>query len=142
MRFLIGSFALIFLTAPSVVAQDPRPDLSGEWWNERCSHMDLTISGENVSGNYWTGVGSGIGDAFDLVGFNSGDMLAFSVNFGTEGSLTSWSGQHTVVRGVEMIPTLWHLAANLSPDAGEEETLWRSIWSGANTYVRNKPAHC
>jgi hypothetical protein len=137
----ISAFLLFGATAVGI-AQDAKPDFSGEWWNERCSKMSLTVNGESLTGKYETAVGSGTGNQFDLVGFTSGDVVAFSVNFGTEGSLTSWSGQDTMVNGKETIETMWLLAANLSNDADEPKTIWRSTWTGADNFVRAKPASC
>jgi len=36
-------------------------------------------------------------EEFDLVGFASEHLLAFTVNFGEYGSLTAWVGLHTIV---------------------------------------------
>ncbi len=140
--------ALILLLPPSgLTAQDApndarNPEFSGEWWNELCSRMDLDVENGRLSGSYWTGVGSGQDEEFELTGFVSGDLIAYSVNFGSQGSLTSWSGQHTVERGEEKIKTMWLLAGNLSSDEEEADTLWRSIWTGANTYTRDRPEFC
>lgn len=131
-----------FAITTGAIAQDAAPDFSGDWWNERCSKMSLTVTGQNLTGKYETGVGGGGGKQFDLVGFTSGDMVAFSVNFGTEGSLTSWSGQDTFINGQEVIETMWLLAANLSNDADEPKTIWRSTWTGADNFVRAKPSSC
>ncbi|TAW32062.1 hypothetical protein ELH93_22250 [Rhizobium leguminosarum] len=142
MKIVAISLSLLFTAITGASAQDATPDFSGEWWNERCSKMTLTVTGESLAGKYETGVGGGSGHQFDLAGFTSGDMVAFSVNFGTEGSLTSWSGQDTMVNGQEMIETMWLLTANLSNDTDEPKTIWKSTWTGADNFVRAKPASC
>lgn len=98
--------------------------------------MELTQQGEAVTGTYRTQVGSpGDQEVFDLVGFASGDLLSFTVNFGKHGSLTSWVGQHTDLNGVGMIRTLWHLASNVR-DAQEPDRLWGAILAGADNFTR------
>ncbi|WP_420882179.1 avidin/streptavidin family protein [Rhizobium gallicum] len=141
MKIALASLCL-YLAGLSTALGQTAPNFAGDWWNGRCSKMSLTVNGEQLSGKYETAVGGGTGTEFDLTGFTSGDMVAFSVNFGSEGSLTSWAGQDTMVNGLETIETMWLLAANLSDDADEPKTMWRSTWTGADNFVRTKPAHC
>lgn len=131
------------------IAQDPDPNsiFPGEWWNERCSKLDIQLAAADadnrlVSGLFVTGVGSGSGTQFKITGFAAGDMIAFSAALGSTGSLTSWSGQHTIINGTETIVTQWLLAANLSEDADEEKNMWRSLWTGADSFVKQKPSNC
>ncbi|MEW6267778.1 MAG: avidin/streptavidin family protein [Thermodesulfobacteriota bacterium] len=117
-------------------------DFSGKWFNQHGSMMDLRIDASGrVTGIYRTGVGTPKPSAqFDLVGFVAEDVIAFSVNFGTHGTLTSWVGQHTEdERGNAEIRTLWHLARNV-PDADEPAKLWGGVWSGCDTFRRTEPA--
>jgi hypothetical protein len=100
--------------------------------------MELTISGNNITGVYRTNVGSPQpSEEFSLVGFATGDLLTFTVNFGKYGSITAWAGQHTEpTPGEYVIKTLWHLAKNVA-DPSEPEDLWSAILAGANTFRRS-----
>ena len=141
MRSIAAALIGFGLFLSPVLAQTPI-DFSGSWWNDRCSKMDLTVTGEQLGGTYASAVGTGGGTPFPLVGYRSGiDLLAFTVNFGPVGSLASWAGQHTVERGTEKIITMWHVTANVA-DADENAKLWGSILTGSDTFYRTKPGHC
>ena len=123
------------LAAPKLAAT---ANFNGKWVNDLGSKMDITTNASgNLSGTYQTAVGSPTEhEKFDLVGFISGDLITFSVNFGKYGSLTSWAGQHTVdSTGSALIKTLWLLSENI-PDAQEPDKLWGSILAGANNFMR------
>lgn len=115
----------------------PTVDFTGKWKNNLGSEMELeALTNGRVKGIYRTGVGQPAPtEEFELVGFASGDLLSFTVNFGKYGSLTAWAGQHTVENKVERIYTLWHLARNVK-DAEEPKELWGAILAGANTFER------
>lgn len=122
------------------VAKDapvPSVDFSGKWRNDLRSEMDLKVDpAGSVTGKYRTGVGNPTpSEEFDLVGFASGDLLTFTVNFGEYGSLTSWAGQHTVVSGAEQVKTMWILARNVE-DAEEPAKLWGAVLTGSDTFRR------
>lgn len=143
------SIAFLLLLSGAALAQEPVPTdiFPGVWWNERCSKIDVQLAAAGadnflVSGSFTTGVGTGTGSPFDITGYAAGDMIAFSAALGSTGSLTSWSGQHTLVQGTEKIITQWLLAANLSEDADEDKKLWQSLWTGADNFVKQKPSHC
>jgi hypothetical protein len=75
-------------------------------------------------------------EEFALVGFASGDPIAFSVKYGKHGSLTTWAGQRTVEGKTEKICKLWHLAQNI-PNPDEPDQLWSGILAcGANDRMR------
>ena len=118
-------------------APAPTVNFNGTWKNELESEMNLTVDAQgNVSGKYRTGVGApGPVEEFSLVGFASGDLLSFTVNFGDYGSLTSWAGQHTVESGLEIIKTLWLLARNVK-DPDEPANLWGAVMTGCNNFTR------
>lgn len=115
--------------------KSPTPDLNGKWKNELGSEMLLTVAANGqVTGRYQTMVGSpGDTEEFDLIGFASGDLLSFTVNFGKYYSLTSWVGQHTEESGVEIIKTLWLLAKNVEDEPGQ---LWGAVLTGYNNFNR------
>jgi len=118
-------------------APPPAVNFNGKWRNELHSEMEIVVdSAGSVTGTYRTGVGSPSStEEFDLVGFASGDLLSFTVNFGEYGSLTSWAGQHTIEGGAERIKTMWLLAKNVE-DANEPASLWGAVLTGANTFSR------
>ncbi len=120
--------------------QIPAPiiDFSGLWTNRLGSEMDLTMADGKITGKYRTAVGDPTPtEEFELCGFVSGDLITFTVNFGKYDSLTAWTGQHTVEKGIETIYTLWHLAKNIR-DEDEPKLLWAGILTGANTFVRRE----
>lgn len=118
-------------------APAPVINFNGKWRNELLSEMDLVVDEiGSVTGKYRTGVGSPSPiQEFDLVGFASGDLLSFTVNFGQFGSLTSWVGQHTVEAGGEKIQTMWLLAKNVE-DSIEPASLWGAVLTGADIFRR------
>jgi hypothetical protein len=121
----------------STAAPAPSVNFNGRWRNELKSEMELTVdTAGSVTGVYRTGVGSpGPTEDFDLVGFASGDLLSFTVNFGEFGSLTSWAGQHTIEGGSERVKTMWLLARNVN-DADEPQSLWGAVLTGSDTFHR------
>jgi len=130
-----------FSTIKSVAGEPvPQVNFNGEWINELGSLMDLTVDKKgNVSGKFKTNVGKpSPTEEFDLVGFASGDLLSFTVNFGKYGSLTSWAGQHTVEEGTDVIKTLWLLARNVK-DQDESKYLWGAILAGYDNFQRHQP---
>ena len=112
-------------------------DFSGRWRNQHGSEMQLRVGpGGRLTGTYHTAVGApSPKQEFELAGFACGDLVAFTVNFGRFGSLTAWTGQHTLAEGAERIHTLWHLAKNI-PDADESGALWAGVLAGADTFER------
>lgn len=113
-------------------------NFNGRWTNELGSTMQLTVLNVgSVTGKYKTAVGSPTAnEEFELVGFASGDLLTFTVNFGRYGSLTSWAGQLTEdANGSAIIKTMWLLTENV-PDAQEPTKMWGSILAGANNFTR------
>ena len=71
-------------------------DFGGHWKNELGSYMDLTVDGNNnVTGKYVSAV-SGTGGPIpstDLRGTVTGDLIAFTVNWGS--AITTWAGHET-----------------------------------------------
>jgi hypothetical protein len=116
----------------------PAVNFNGVWVNELGSKMDLSVAAEGkVTGIYQTAVGApGKWEEFELVGFASGDLISFTVNFGKYGSLTSWCGQHTGdPQGGALIKTMWILAENV-PDPQEPKNLWGAVLTGSNNFTR------
>ncbi len=112
-------------------------NFTGNWYNQHGSQMTLQVDTAGaVRGTYQTGVGLAAPDErFSLLGFASDDLIAFTVNFGAHGCLTSWAGQHTRDDSGERLETMWYLARNIA-DADEPQRLWGGIWSGADVFRR------
>ncbi len=121
----------------SVDASSAAVDFNGMWRNELGSEMHLHVDSDGVvAGKYRTSVGEPQPvEEFDLSGFASGDLLSFVVNFGRYSSLASWSGQHTVDSGTEVIKTMWLLARNIA-DADEPTDMWAAVLTGSNNFRR------
>ena len=68
-------------------------------------------------------------------------MISFVVNFGSNGPITAWAGQHTVEEGTEKIITEWYMKVDV-PDEKESTELYRSMWAGSDVFVRAKPSRC
>jgi hypothetical protein len=123
------------------IAGEPRPtenlNFDGTWVNELGSTMRLSVSEDGkIRDEYRTAVGSPTaGEVFELVGFATGDLISFTVNFGKYGTLTSWVGQHTNEGEGAIIKTMWLLAQNV-PDLQEPSKLWGSVLTGYNNFTR------
>jgi avidin family protein len=109
--------------------------VSGTWHNEQGSELRIEVGPEGrVIGRFGTAVGFGVGESFEVTGFLAGTLIVFAVNFGKYGSLTSWVG-HVVDDGEPALRTLWQMTVE-SPHPKESTELWKTIWSGANTFRR------
>ncbi|GAB5566167.1 MAG: avidin/streptavidin family protein [Winogradskyella sp.] len=121
----------------SIISSNPKVDLTGVWENQLDSEMTLIMeSSGSLSGKYKTAVGKpSDSEEFDLIGVVTGDLVAFIVNFGKYGSLTSWTGQVVENSGKQVIQTLWHLSKNIK-DENEEDEIWGSLLTGAGNFTR------
>ena len=110
----------------------------GKWENELGSTMEITRNMNGLlEGTYTTAVGQPPNmETFKLTGFASGDLISFVVDFGKYGSITSWTGQHSLKEGSEIIFTMWHMAINLK-DEEEDKKIWGSVWTGYNNFKRS-----
>lgn len=115
----------------------PTVDFTGEWENQLKSKMQIEVlTNGHIKGNYVTAVGDPSNmEEFEVTGVATGDLISFIVNFGKYGSITSWTGQHTIEDGKEKIATLWHLAKNFK-DEEEEAKIWSATWTGADNFHR------
>jgi hypothetical protein len=111
--------------------------LSGKWHNQYGSMMDVTVTPDGrMRGKYRTGVGSpNPSEEFDLSGFVSGNLVAFSVRFDPYPSLTSWVGQHAVEDGVEKLHTMWHMVVDVRK-LEKKDRFWYEIHSGSDVFLR------
>ena len=116
----------------------PSVEFEGIWKNGLGSEMEIEVDTVgNVTGTYHTNVGMPTStEEFPLIGFASGDLITFTVNFGKYGSLTAWAGQHTESEaGDQEIHTLWHMAENII-DVAEPQNIWSGILAGSNVFRR------
>ncbi|MDX7902465.1 avidin/streptavidin family protein [Acinetobacter baumannii] len=109
----------------------------GEWVNELGSTLIIkSANNQQITGEYKTAKGAPTPtESFPLVGFISGDLISFTVNFGIYGSLTSWVGQHTIEKAKEVIKSTWVLAKNIK-DEDEDKNIWGSVLTGSNSFTR------
>lgn len=92
--------------------------ISGTWYNELGSTMDIQANGSVVTGTYQTAVGDAQG-LYDLYGATDtesnetsqaiGFVVAWVNQYGTANSVTGWSGQWQIIDGEETITTMWLL---------------------------------
>ena len=138
-----GVVAALLISCVAAMAEDTKPiNFSGDWWNNRCGLATLVEQGSVLSGVYIPSSGVEAGQKLPLTGFRSGtDLISFVVNFGSNGPITAWAGQHTVEEGTEKIITEWHMTVDV-PDEKESTELYRSIWAGSDVFVRDKPSRC
>ena len=138
-----GVVAALLISCVAAMAEDTKPiNFSGDWWNNRCGLATLVEQGSVLSGVYIPSSGLEVGQKLPLTGFRSGtDLISFVVNFGSNGPITAWAGQHTVEEGTEKIITEWYMTVDV-PDEKESTELYRSIWAGSDVFVRDKPSRC
>ena len=138
-----GVVAALLISCVAAMAEDTKPiNFSGDWWNNRCGLATLVEQGSVLSGVYIPSSGLEAGQKLPLTGFRSGtDLISFVVNFGSNGPITAWAGQHTVEEGTEKIVTEWYMTVDV-PDEKESTELYRSIWAGSDVFVRDKPSRC
>lgn len=110
---------------------------TGIWKNELKSTLELAVDQDGVvKGQFQSAVSDNGGptDWFDVHGVASGDLIAFTVNWGCE--ITSWIGHgvHDEKAGPEIL-TLWQLVKNV-PDIDDPETQWKTIMSGADNFFQ------
>lgn len=117
-------------------------DLGGAWSNQRGSIMNLNVTQGTLpetyklNGLYVTGEGTPHESAeYELVGCVTQNIIGFTVNFGTFGSISSWTGYYMKDESGEKIKTLWHLA-RLVPDPENAEHIWSETLTGSDIFVR------
>ncbi len=117
--------------------------ISGIWYNELGSIMDLRVSGNVITGKYQTKVGGAPG-IYPLTGYLNapnpngiavGWTVLWNNQLGNKQSLTSWAGQYQLSDGIEEIYTFWLLVREL-----EHAEDWEATNVGQDTFTRNKPS--
>lgn len=142
-----GSMLAVFAFGSIALAADPTCDnVVGAWHNPLNSTLTITALDPKTSqltGNYISPSGTA-GDARPLVGWvNSAapgekqdnvKVISFAVNWGTYGSITSWTGYVRVTDGKPVLTTLWHLSrANSS-------FTWDHIITNTDVFVPGPPS--
>lgn len=110
----------------------------GTWYNEHGSKMTLEVAADGqLTGVFESAVGlAAPGERFPVSGFATGDLVAFTVNFGKYLSLTTWVGYRAVEDdGEEVLRTSWQMA--VSPPATKIDERWKGTWTGSNLFRRH-----
>jgi avidin family protein len=105
--------------------------------NELGSDMDLTVDGKNnVTGKYVSAVSGNGGPtaSTDLRGTVTGDLIAFTVNWGS--AITKWAGHGVFDSGNQpQILTLWHLVVSIADETNPQKQ-WETVMAGADSFSR------
>jgi hypothetical protein len=117
---------------------------SGLWYNELGSVMQLNVSGGNVWGWYYSGVGTAK-NTYPLSGQINPQPYPFSQVLGwavawtnayvNAHSATAWSGQYQTVDNQEEIVAFWLLTSET-----QEQDDWEATLVGKDVFTRTKPA--
>ncbi len=110
----------------------------GTWFNEHGSKMTVEIAADGqVTGTFESAVGlAAPGERFPVTGYATGDLVAFTVNFGRYLSLTTWVGYRAFEDdGEEVLRTTWQMA--VSPPAQKIAERWKGTWTGSNLFRRH-----
>src|ERR1051326_1840170 len=113
--------------------------ITGTWYNELGSTMEIQIRGNNIVGTYQTAVGDaegiyrlfGVGDFDDHASETLGWTVAWNNEFKNSDSVTTWCGQYQVKDGEEIIVTTWLLTTETDPNDD-----WHSTLIGMDTFYR------
>ena len=99
--------------------------------NELGSIMSIEspAGGGLITGTYTSGVSDP--KTYPLTGFVSGNVIAFTVSFTQEGSISAWAGQAVFneVKSVWEIHTLWHLVEPTAP-----ADMWEDTFAGSDIF--------
>jgi hypothetical protein len=111
-------------------------NFAGTWKNEYKSTMDLTVTGNVLSGTYTSEVsGTSTETKGPLTGYVNGDLISFVVHWDHFASITAWVGHLVVENGNEVIETLWQMTTQ-TPDPEDPNELWESVLAGADRFTR------
>lgn len=141
MKISVALFAGTFLLASTVHAAKPSCEkLEGEWKNDLGSTLKIKSVGSDgkLSGTYTSPSGTS-GSAAPMIGWansappatggNNIKVVSFSVNWGSYGSVTSWSGACSVKNGTPTISTIWNLVRSNSSHE------WDHILTNTDTFT-------
>jgi hypothetical protein len=116
---------------------------AGTWHNQHNSEMVLMVAPNgHINGSFKvkeTPEGDSV--SYPLVGFVSGDVIAFCVNFAPHTTVTSWIGHiktDSADKEGTSLETLWHMAVQVGNKPDKD--LLKSIFSGADMFHRGPQA--
>jgi predicted secreted Zn-dependent protease len=109
-------------------------NFAGHWKNQMNSTMDLTVSGNSVTGSYTSVDANGNQTTGSLIGAINGHVICFIVNWSLP-AITTWAGHLVVENAQPFIETLWHLPIEMS-DPDDANNLWESVYAGADRFFR------
>jgi hypothetical protein len=141
LSFIVG----LTLFASTVHAATPScENLNGEWVNQLGSTLSIEkvdSSTGSISGTYQSPSGTA-GQKHPLVGWlnksnpvqgkDNITVVSFSVNWGTYGSVTSWSGTCSSTSEKPTIKTIWNLVRSNS------DFSWDHILTNSDTFTPKK----
>lgn len=118
--------------------------ISGTWYNELGSRMEIAAQGATISGTYISAVGDAEAE-YELTGridtapSPGGQAVGWTVvwanaQHGSSHSVTTWSGQYQMIDGQEEIHTFWLLTTE--EDAKHD---WAATRVGHDTFTRVQP---
>jgi Avidin family len=113
-------------------------DVSGLWYNELNSTMELKVAGKSITGSYISAVGDAAGP-YDLIGFlddsdetpTIGWVVVWMNKKKMAHAVTSWCGQAHDGDGDPLIETMWLLSSSTT-----EGSEWESTMIGHDTFRR------
>ncbi|XP_035663539.1 avidin-related protein 1-like isoform X1 [Branchiostoma floridae] len=111
--------------------------ISGTWYNQKGSRMDIHDNGVILEGKYHTGVGE---VQTPIIGFppkTPGKTFGWVVNWvkeGDETSTTTWTAQCVEVKGEPALQTTWILRSEVEKPADR----WESTIVGQDTFTRER----
>ena len=114
-------------------AESPQVTLAGIWHNQHNSQMHLEIDDTGkIAGYFLSGVNTveEPSQTYPLTGFARGNVLAFCVDFGSHGCMTTWIGQ-LVDPQTKHFQAMWQMVAAVNEDKEKE---WKSFWTGQDVF--------
>jgi hypothetical protein len=119
-KIVVASAILLF--SQIAFASPNCSNLVGDWANQLKSTLSITNINATtglITATYTSPSGTG-GQPFAAIGWvnaappassmDNAPVISFSVQWGSYGSITSWTGYCSVISGVPTITTVWHLA--------------------------------
>ena len=111
-------------------------DFSGRWVNTKNSVLELTQTGNELTGTFDSGVSDGGQPVIvPIVGWANGDRVSFTATYDTFGTVVAWVGQVTGEPGNPVINAHFLHETDI-PQGQEAEWLWASTRTGSDFFSR------
>ena len=111
-------------------------DFTGTWKNQNSSVLELTQSGDSISGRFDSGVGDDGNTIWvEVSGRTLGDVVTFNAIYSSYKTVISWVGQLTIESGTEIIKTQWLHVSDI-PDDQEQDWMWFTNRIGADVFSK------